>query len=77
VGGGGLPVGRLWWRRDGVQGRLWRLDGEVVDDEEAPGLFVGGLRRFGEENIGGGARRCRRRLGAGQIPGRRATGRLG
>jgi hypothetical protein len=75
VGSGGLPVGLLWWRRGGVQGRLWRLDGEVVDDEEAPGLFVGGLRRFREENIGGGARRWR--LGAGRTPSRRATGRLG
>jgi hypothetical protein len=28
-------LGQLGWRRGGVQGGLWRLDGEVVGDEEA------------------------------------------
>jgi hypothetical protein len=36
---------------------LWGLGAEVRDGEEAWGLFIGSLRRFGQRKIGGGARR--------------------
>jgi hypothetical protein len=47
---------------------LWGLGGEVRDNKEAWGLFIGSLRRFGQRKIGGGARRRRRCLGPAGIP---------
>jgi hypothetical protein len=60
---GAARVATWWSARRGCGAR-----GEVRDDEEVWGAFIGGLRRFGRRNFGGGVRR--RCSGESSVPDR-------